>query len=244
MIGSSVRPKTVKDRSASRFSQEDVPKPDGARPVATTVDEETGQTLDLWWVPYGEGWEVPAFINYTSGDGPFDWEILVGIIEGRPQCLQFECWMTGGVPISAEMLHSLPLGRLVEEAVLMSSRPADEVPHRLIRWENEEALRRERAAVAKRFRGQRRKRLSKAEANRDRLGLLREVADIYRRHENDPKASLRTWEVLNEAGRPYSREYVRRLIFDARSEGLLPAAKSRAPSRRQPKENSDGVSAS
>src|SRR5262245_15309959 len=106
----------------------------GAHWVPTELSD--GSIVASPWVPYGPGFEIPLSIEY-GGTGPFEWSVLIGVIDGRPQCIRFEC-DNAGRPVTPEALHRFPLGRMIEEAVLISSRPVDEVPRSYKRWDTVE----------------------------------------------------------------------------------------------------------
>src|SRR4051794_32533469 len=109
----------------------------GAHWVPT--EESDGTIGQGAWVPYGPGFEIPLTFDY-HGDGLFDWRIWIGVIDGRPQCIRFEC-EKAGAPVTPEALHRFPLGRMLEEAALLASRPAGEIPRSFERWESVEEVR-------------------------------------------------------------------------------------------------------
>ena len=93
----------------------------GAHWVETDLgDGTTGRTA---WAPYGAGFEIPLYFEYEASE-PFDWRLSALVVDGRARCIRFEC--QGDV--SPENLHRFPLGRYLEEATLMASRPEDEIP--------------------------------------------------------------------------------------------------------------------
>src|SRR5262245_38582173 len=110
----------------------------GAHSVPT---ERPGGTVGLsYWVPYGPGFEIPLYFEYLGTD-PFAWKIEACVYEGRPRCVSFQC--QGVVTpqgllqfVTPEALHRYPLGRYLEEATLMASRPVDEVPRKVKGWAN------------------------------------------------------------------------------------------------------------
>src|SRR6266511_1119024 len=130
----------------------------GAHWVPTELSD--GTIVQGAWVPYGPGFEIPLGLEY-GGDGPFNWSMHIGVIDGRPQCIHFEC-DNAGAPVTAEALHRFPLGQKLEEGVLLASRPVDEVPRSYKRWDSVEQVRAAREAVAlhhrKVFNGRRRTR--------------------------------------------------------------------------------------
>jgi hypothetical protein len=170
------------------------------------------------WVPYGEGWEIPAGFEY-NGHGPFDWSIWVQVIDGKAECLAVRAWAAGERPITAEGFRRLPLGRLLHQAVLVVSRPADEIPKRNEPWESVEAARRARTEVTATHKRSKR-------SPRDRRPItdetLREVADIYRVNLTGGAPTRAVAETLN-----YSRASAGRLVMEARRRGLLPQTEPR-----------------
>jgi hypothetical protein len=188
----------------------------GARWVET--ENEDGSSSPSAWVPYGPGFEIPLVFTYADdGTSLFHWTLVAAVIDGRPRCLRL-MFEVGGVepelprPITPEGVHSFPLGRLLEEATLMASRPTNEVPRRFRGWESPEQVRRERSAVAmqhrKRPNGHRRRRLTEEH--------LAEVADVYRQHVPTGKPSKAVAEFFH-----YSPSSARRVIREARLRGIL-----------------------
>jgi hypothetical protein len=199
--------------------------------------EQSDGTVALGaWVPYGPGFEIPLSAEYGGGPsfgsgGPFDWRLLYGVIDGRPQCIRLEC-SNAGAPVTPEALHRFPLGRLLEEAVLMASRPVDEIPRSFVRWESIEQVRAEREAVAahhaKRPNGRRRKVLTDE--------FLGEVAEVYRQHVATGKPSKAVEEHFH-----YKPASARRVVREARQRGFLGQARpGRGGEQVQPKEGDDG----
>jgi hypothetical protein len=195
----------------------------GAR-VVPTIDEK-GNRLGTVWVPYGPGLEIPPLFSY-GGTGPFDWTIAVAVIDGRPQCIALECH---GQPLTPEALHRFPLGRMVEEATLMSARPVDEIPRRKITWANIDEARRAQAEALKRFRSQRR------QGRRMTDDFLREVADVYRQHVATRKPSKAVAEHFH-----YQPESARRVVREARLRGFLGPAHPGRGGERTKKGDDDG----
>jgi hypothetical protein len=190
----------------------------GAKWVPTEVGD--GQIGQGAWVPYGPGYEIPVVFTY-DGRGLFDWHLVAAVIDGRPQCLHLSCVFGGDRPesprpITPEALHKFPLGRLLEEATLMASRPVDEIPRSIKRWDNAEQVRRERSSVAmqhrKRPNGHGRRRLTD--------GYLADVAQIYRQHVSTGKPSKAVAEHFH-----YSPASARRVVREARQRGFLGAAR-------------------
>ncbi len=170
-----------------------------------------------WWVPFGEGWEIPAGFEY-SGSGPFDWAIWIHVVDGKPECVA----LTGrgtAKPITADSLRRLPLGRLVQEGVLLASRPWDEIPKRYGLWPNTDAVKRERVKVAKRY-----ARLKRSPREHGEVSdvLLEDVARIYR---ENLATGAPTKAVASELN--YSRASAGRLVGLARRSGLLPKTEMR-----------------
>jgi hypothetical protein len=195
----------------------------GAR-VVPTIDEK-GNQVGTVWLPYGPGLEIPPLFQY-EGSGPFDWTILVAVVDGRPQCIALECH---GRPLTPEALHRFPLGRMVEEAALMSARPVDEIPRRKITWENIEEARRAQTRALKHFRSRRRI------GGRVTDERLAEIARVYRENVATGKPSKAVAKRFN-----YSDSRARRLVAMARERDLLgPAERGRAGEYKQ-KGDDDG----
>jgi hypothetical protein len=190
------------------LTQQVVAQTPGARWVET--EDGRGGTIPSPWVPYGPGFEIPLVFTY-EGDNPFDWTMLIVVIGGRPRCVQLTCsTIDPARTVTPEGLHRLPLGRLVQEATLMASRPNDEVPHRAIRWRDMKEVRAARAAVVRQHRARARPRRSLTDA------LLQEVAAVYRENVATGKPSRAVAEHFH-----YSDASARRVVREARLQGLL-----------------------
>jgi len=214
------------------------PKPDTAaklKLVAETpgahwvpTEQSDGSVVLGAWVPYGPGFEIPLGGTYEGGPsfgsgGPFDWRLSYGVIDGRPQCIGLECSNAGG-PVTPEALHRFPLGRLLEEVVLMASRPVDEVPRSFTRWESIEQVRAEREAVAAHHR-------RRPNGHRKKITdeLLAEVAAVYRQNVGTGKPSQAVALHFH-----YTPASARRVIRQARQRGFLgPAHPGRGGERLQ-----------
>jgi hypothetical protein len=183
----------------------------GAHLVAT--ESPDGTLFETPWVPYGPGFEIPLSFEH-GGDGPFDWKILVAVIEGRPQCIRFEC-SNAGAPVTAEALHRFPLSRMVEEATLMASRPVEQIPRTYRLWADIDEVRRERAEVATTYR---RRPLAKRKTLTDEF--LQEVADVYRQHVSTGKPSQAVARHFN-----YTQASARRVVREARQREFLGPAR-------------------
>jgi hypothetical protein len=190
---------------------EDVP---GAHWVPTQLEDGTlGPSA---WVPYGPGFEIPLTFDY-DGEGPFSWQMTVFVIEGRPKIVYFECWTLDPLrTVTPEALHRFPLGRFLEEATLMASRPEDEVPRTFKRWKNVDEVRAARAAVL----AHHRKRPSSDQRQAITDAFLAEVADVYRRHVPTGKPSKAVAEHFH-----YSGTSARRIVREARLRGFLGPAR-------------------
>jgi hypothetical protein len=200
----------------------------GARLVPTQVDED-GSVVETWWVPYGPAFEIPLRFSY-DGSGPFDWRMNLLVIEGRPRCVQliFDT-VDFRRTITAEGLHRFSLGRFIEEATLMASRPTDEVQHTFKRWNSPDEARAARAEV---LRQHRRRENGKA---RHRLNdeFLAQVAAVYREHVTTGSPSKAVAEHFN-----YSLTSARRVVREARLRGFLgPARLGRGGEQPKGKEN-------
>lgn len=142
--------------------------------------------------------------------GPFEWSLAALVQEGRARCIRFEC--RGDV--TPENLHRFQLGRFLEEAALMASRPEDEIPRKTKGWSSQDEARSARAAVAERH--------HKHQKSRQRLpdDFLAEVADVYRQHVSAGKPSKAVAEHFK-----YSQPSARRVVREARLRGLLGPAR-------------------
>lgn len=171
-----------------------------------------------WWVPYGEGWEIPAGFEY-SGSGLFEWAIWIHVVDGKAQCLAVNCWAREGEAITAGAFKQLPLGRLVEEGILCASRPWDEIPKRHILWDGPDEAKRQRAAVATTTARARRNPRDHAPITDE---VLRGVAEVYRAALASGKPTKAVAEKLY-----YSRASAGRLVMKAREAGFLPPTEPR-----------------
>jgi hypothetical protein len=179
----------------------------GAHWVETDLAD--GTTAPSAWVPYGTGFEIPLYFEY-EGSGPFKWKLSAVVVEGRARCVRFEC--QGDV--SPENLHRFPLGRYLEEATLMASRPEDEIPRKAKAWSSPEQARAARAAVAE----QHHKRTATPRRLTD--DLLAEVAEVYRQNVSTGKPSKAVAEHFK-----YTTTSARRVVREARRRGLLGPAR-------------------
>jgi hypothetical protein len=201
------------------WSEQRWPVSSNARGLSTL--DKNGEVIGMsWWVPFGEGWEIPAGFEYTGG-GPFDWALWIQVVEGKAECLAAKCWSPEGHPITAESYRRLPLGRLMEDGVLCASRPWGEIPKRHVLWESPAEARRQRATVAETYRSTRR---SPRERTPITDELLREVARIYREELAGGAPTKAVAERLN-----YSRASAGRLVMEARrpERGFLPPTEMR-----------------
>ena len=184
-------------------------------------------------MPYGPGFEIPLAFSYEDdGRGPFRWRMQLAVIDGRPRCVQLVCWTVDATrTVTPEALHRFPLGRLVEDAALMASRPSDEVPRSVERWESIDQIRAERAAVAAHHRQRPNGRKRKALTDE----FLSEVAAVYRQHVATGKPSKAVEEQFH-----YTAASARRVVREARLRGFLgPAHPGRGGEQSQPKEEND-----
>ena len=120
--------------------------------------------------------------------------------------------------VSPEALHRFPLGRHLEEAALMASRPEEEVPRKMKAWSSLDGARKARAAVAEHH--------SSTPKERHRLTdyLLAEVAQVYRENVALRPANPRRPSPRTSTTRPPS---ARRVVREARLRGLLGPARPR-----------------
>ena len=189
------------------------PPTENARLLETEIPggAPAGQVAYSWWVPYGDGLEIPPAFTY-NGEAPWGtWEIVVAVLGGKPECVSVQCNATEGNWIGAESFRRMPLGRLVEDAALMAARPADEGPKKLRSWANPEEARREQAAAAARYRRVKRRPRQHIDVTDERL---EEVARVYR-------ASLPTGRPTAAVGKAlgYSRSRAAALVMRARKRG-------------------------
>jgi hypothetical protein len=195
-------------------------RPAGAR-LIETLDEHGHPLGPFPWVPYGEGWEIPAEFEYggtidaESGTELGAWSIWVQVVDGVAECVAVRCWSIGGPAIRAAVLRELPLARLVREGVLLVSRPAEEDPKRRINWPDVETALGERENLAATHRQRARKGAVTDE-------LLQDVARIYREALAGGRPTAEVAERLD-----YSRASAGRLVMRARRRGLLPATEPR-----------------
>jgi hypothetical protein len=143
--------------------------------------------------------------------------IEIAVIEGRPRCIRLECWTVDPLKtVTPEEVHRFPLGRLIEEATLMASRPVDEVPHGFKRWADVDEVREARASVVAHHR-------KRPTGGRHRLSdeHLAEVAEVYRQHVTTGKPSKAVAEHFH-----YTPTSARRVVRAARSRGFLGAARA------------------
>jgi hypothetical protein len=193
-----------------------------------SITEEGGE-VQTPWVPYGPGLEIPVMFDY-GGEGPFNWQIRIAVFEGQPRCIAMKCDANESGPITPEALHRFPLGRMVEEATLMSARPVDEIPRRKITWENPEEARRQQAAAAAQFRSRRRGRNVATDE------FLEEVARVYRENVAKGKPSKAVADHFK-----YPPSSARRLVRLARDRGFLgDAQRGKAGEFHQQEEDSNG----
>ena len=200
----------------------------GARWVASELPD--GTVGEGAWVPYGPGFEIPLYIEY-EGERPLNWRVRIGVIDGRPQCLDFSC-DNAGAPVTPEILHRFPLGRMIEEAVLLASRPADEIPRSYKRWDSVEQARDARAAVARHYRKR------PGNGRRQRVltdDFLREVAVVYREHVATGKPSKAVEEHFH-----YRPASARRVVREARLRGFLGPAHAGRGGEQTKKGDDDG----
>jgi len=184
------------------------------------TERQDGVVVELPWIPYGPGFEIPLYFVY-SGSGPFDWQFLAVVVEGRPRCVYFECRAReDGDPIAAAEFHGFPLGRMLEEGTLMASRPEAEVPRRAEAWTNVEEVRAARASV----RAHHRRRPGRQQRRVLTDEFLAQVAEVYRQNTSTTQPSKAVAEHFK-----YTPSSARRLVREARLRGLLgPARPGRA----------------
>jgi hypothetical protein len=203
-------------------------------PGAHWVDSEgpDGVIGQAAWVAYGPGFEIPLTFEY-AGTGPFEWRVQILVLEGRPQCVRFESWtLDPDRPVTPEALHRFPLGQAIEEATLMASRPADQIPRRLVFWDSAEQARAERTAVRAHYRQRPKSRKPKKLTDE----FLTEVADVYRKNVATGKPSKAVQEHFH-----YTPASARRVVSEARRRDFLgPARPGRGGEQSQPKEEDDG----
>ena len=188
-----------------------------AHPV-DTENPEDGSIVQTLWVPFGEGLEIPETFSY-HGEGPFKWDLVVHVQDGKPECVAIACEAWTGEAISAEALRRLPLGRLVEEAALMSARPVDEIPRQLRTWKDIDEARAVQAEAAKQYRRAKRSPRSHVDVTDERL---EDVARVYRANLAKGRPTAAVAEKLN-----YSRSRAGSLVMQARRRGFLPPTEQR-----------------
>jgi hypothetical protein len=177
-----------------------------------------GGRAALQWVPFGEGFQIPAGFEY-SGSGPFEWAVWIHVVDGIAQPLAVRCWSPAGRPLTAESFRRLPLGRLVREGVLLSSRPREEFPKSYVQWDSIEEAEQKHAEVAKAYTTTKRSPRDRGPVTDE---LLQRVADIYRDELASGAPTRKVAEKLN-----YSRASAGRLVMEARRRGFLPQTEPR-----------------
>lgn len=84
-----------------------------------------GEGVSQLYVPYGPGRVVPVSVDYSGTGGGVAWHITVQVDPrdeaARPRCVRLILDPPLGGAIDTDTLRQLPLGRLVEEAVLVSA---------------------------------------------------------------------------------------------------------------------------
>jgi hypothetical protein len=158
------------------------------------------------------------------GERPFEWWVLVNVIDGKPECVEFRCAVSPehakqGKTISAEALRRLPLGRLVEEAVLMVARPIEEIPRQARTWKNLDEARAVHAEAAKQYRRAKRSPHRHVDVTDE---LLEDVASVYRANLAKGRPTAAVAEELH-----YSRSRAGSLVMQARQRGFLPPTEPR-----------------
>ena len=190
-------------------------------PSVRVLPTLTEGTLGLEsWVPFGEGWEIPAGFEY-GGHGPFEWDMWIQVLDGKAECLAVRTWTPSreARPITAGDFRRLTLGRLVHEAVLVASRPADEIPKRNERWPSVEDARQARMEVSATHKRSKRSPRDRRPITDD---VLREVAEVYRANVAGGAPTRAVAEELH-----YSRPSAGRLVMKARGRGFLPTTERR-----------------
>ena len=195
------KPDTPQDALAHRAAEV------GARLVETEGPD--GEIGGGWWSSTGEGFEIPLMFDY-EGEGAFKWWFRVLVTEGRPRVIRFEASTLDLLsPITPEVLHRFPLGRFVEEAALMASRPIDQMPRKIEMWKSVDEVRDARAAVARQHRRRPNGRGRRALTDE----FLREVADVYRKHVATGRPSKHVAEHFH-----YTDASARRVVRSATAE--------------------------
>ena len=137
-------------------------------------------------------------------------------VDGVAECLAVR---TIGYPVTASALRSVPLGRLVREAVIRASRPASEVPKLQTMWQSVEEAQRQRQPIVEELERQTRNPRDRARITDE---LLARVAQVYR---NELAGGRPTAEVAKQLD--YSRASAGRLVMEARRRGFLPPTEER-----------------
>ena len=194
----------------SPWSRTEWPVPQGAYLVPTLLPEGEGLS---YWLPFGAGWEIPVAFEYY-GSGLFDWSIWIHVLDGVAECVDLRCSGADGQPVTATALRQLPIARLVQQGVLLASRPAEEIPRQRVMWKTVEEAQEKRDAVAKHHGRVKRNPHQKDQVTDE---LLEEVATIYRAELAGGRPTARVAETLH-----YSRSSAGRLVMEARNRGLLP----------------------
>jgi hypothetical protein len=155
-----------------------------------------------------------------SGTGPFSWDLLVHVREGKPECVAITCEANEDEAISAEALRRLPLGRLVEEAAILATCPVDApAPRKPRYWKNIEEARAGQAAAAKQYRRAKRSPRQHTDVTDE---LLEDVARVYRANLAKGRPTAAVADELH-----YSRSRAGSLVMQARRRGFLPPTEQR-----------------
>jgi hypothetical protein len=202
---------------------------------------ETEGGLDLY-VPYGEGRAVPLSFRY-DGCEPFPWTISVQFTNGQPRCTRLILDAPVGGYISAEAAR-IPLGRLLEEAVLLSAIEVDDEgkPIGLQFRHRVSSVGEARKLHAKVQREHRRRARGTRRVGRVTDDDLREVAKVYRENLGSGRPALAVEEYFKKTSRPKARSTIGRWIEMAREHGYLGQAPGRgiAGEIDNPKEDDHG----
>jgi hypothetical protein len=137
------------------------------------------------YVPFGPGRAVPAMVQYAGSSGRFAWRLWALWDGTKHRCTSLELQAWKGEHISAEALRAIPLGTLVEEALLCTAIELDESggPAGLI-VEGDVSLAQARKLHEKVLREHRRRLRGTRQSGAVTDDKLKETAAIYRANLN------------------------------------------------------------
>lgn len=176
------------------------------------------------YVPYGEGWAVPLTFDYVGAE-PLPWQIVIQIVNGQARCTSLSLVAPPGQYIAAEQTR-VPLGRLVEEALLMVAIEIDAEGKPLSGpiGERVTSVAEARKLHERIEREHRRRARGKRVVGRlDDDARLREVGRVY----CEGMATGRPTLAVEKHFKPVSRSTVSRWVRAAKEAGYIPPSPSK-----------------